>query len=251
MKKVHIQSQLPIEHFKEHIHVDFANPFLGGGVLSSGLIQEEIRFITFPECIVSMIFFEKLEDNEAAIIYGAEQFSQYKGYGKSFQFNGDFTEKYNVIQGEKNIIDTVLVAIDAIHFQQEQINLQYNEFFRNREIIKALAGFEGIKIEEQNNFANQKKSIVTGNWGCGYFKGDKELKFMIQWICASLSQRDMIFCTYNDKDQEFRTNEIYEILKDKYTDQVYLIFKEYYQLQKQAQGKQIISLFNFIIQLAH
>lgn len=27
--------------------------------------------------------------------------------------------------------------------------------------------------------------IVTGNWGCGAFGGDPELKAMIQWLAAS------------------------------------------------------------------
>lgn len=32
--------------------------------------------------------------------------------------------------------------------------------------------------------------IVTGNWGCGAFGGDPELKATIQWLAAS----QVIFC---------------------------------------------------------
>jgi len=28
---------------------------------------------------------------------------------------------------------------------------------------------------------------VTGNWGCGVFQGNHQLKFMIQWIAGSLA----------------------------------------------------------------
>ena len=37
---------------------------------------------------------------------------------------------------------------------------------------------------------------VTGNLGCGVFRGDIEIMYMIQWICCSLepSIKDVIFC---------------------------------------------------------
>lgn len=34
--------------------------------------------------------------------------------------------------------------------------------------------------------------------GCGAFRGDPKLKFLIQLIAASLSQRKLIYLTYND-----------------------------------------------------
>lgn len=32
----------------------------------------------------------------------------------------------------------------------------------------------------------QKLSFKTGNWGCGAFNSDYQLKFVIQWIAASV-----------------------------------------------------------------
>lgn len=52
------------------LQVDFANQFVGGGVTSSGLVQEEIRFLINPELIVSRLFTEALDDNECLIITG-------------------------------------------------------------------------------------------------------------------------------------------------------------------------------------
>lgn len=52
------------------VQVDFASSWIGGGVLSSGLVQEEILFLINPELIVSRLFTEKLEDNECLIITG-------------------------------------------------------------------------------------------------------------------------------------------------------------------------------------
>ncbi|MEQ2276761.1 hypothetical protein XENORESO_008321, partial [Xenotaenia resolanae] len=56
------------------LQVDFANKFVGGGVIGAGLVQEEIRFLINPELIISRLFMEALEDNECLIITG--QWSQ-------------------------------------------------------------------------------------------------------------------------------------------------------------------------------
>lgn len=53
--------------------VDFANKYIGGGVLGSGLVQEEILFLMSPELIVSRLFTEKLDDNECLRITGTSQ----------------------------------------------------------------------------------------------------------------------------------------------------------------------------------
>ena len=50
--------------------MDFANKFLGGGVLNNGLVQEEIRFMICPEMIVSRLLTEALDKNEALIMTG-------------------------------------------------------------------------------------------------------------------------------------------------------------------------------------
>ncbi|PHJ20640.1 poly(adp-ribose) glycohydrolase [Cystoisospora suis] len=38
-----------------------------------------------------------------------------------------------------------------------------------------------------------KRPFVTGNWGCGVFKGDPQLKFFLQWIGASLLKRSLVY----------------------------------------------------------
>ena len=50
--------------------VDFANKFLGGGVLGHGCVQEEIRFLICPEMMVSRLFTEVLDKNECLIMRG-------------------------------------------------------------------------------------------------------------------------------------------------------------------------------------
>lgn len=45
--------------------------------------------------------------------------------------------------------------------------------------------------------------------GCGVFRGDPELKFVIQWIAASLSGRPLIYCTFDDS----RVSEIKDFIR--------------------------------------
>lgn len=51
--------------------MDFANKFVGGGVIGRGCVQEEILFLISPELIVSRLFTEALADNEVLIITGS------------------------------------------------------------------------------------------------------------------------------------------------------------------------------------
>ncbi len=70
MSKCHVKSHGLIENQNEMLQVDFANRFLGGGVLGQGCVQEEIRFVTHPELLVSRLFTQSLLDNEAVIVQG-------------------------------------------------------------------------------------------------------------------------------------------------------------------------------------
>lgn len=72
--------------------MDFANKYLGGGVLRTGCVQEEIMFLIKPELFVTCLVVECLNANEAIIVEGAEQYSTYKGYGETFEWFGDFNQ---------------------------------------------------------------------------------------------------------------------------------------------------------------
>ena len=65
-------------YFLIHLQVDFANRYIGGGVLGHGCLQEEIRFLICPELIVGRLFIEVLDSNEVIEITGAEMYSSYK-----------------------------------------------------------------------------------------------------------------------------------------------------------------------------
>ena len=176
----------PIEKQSDCIQADFANKNIGGGVLRGGCVQEEIRFVISPECLIAVLFYGKIEmkSNEAICIEGTNIFSNYSGYGNSFKFNG----QNNTINFDK--ADTI-VAFDALHYSRANANLQYIDTQINREINKCIAAFSKLSTNDNAPFA-------TGNWGCGAFNGDPQLKLIIQWIAASIVGRNLTYNAYED-----------------------------------------------------
>ncbi|XP_060606264.1 uncharacterized protein LOC132758593 [Ruditapes philippinarum] len=120
------------------VEVDFANRYIGGGALSRGRVQEEIRFTVCPELIVSMLFMEVMEENEAIIIQGFEQFSAVEGYAASLKYVGDHKDKAEV--DEKGNLKNMLTAIDAVSYKHSNKN-QYQDDNVLRDLNKAFTGF--------------------------------------------------------------------------------------------------------------
>lgn len=116
------------------IQVDFANAYVGGGVLGHGCVQEEIRFLICPELIISRLFTERLQDNEVLVIEGFERYSNYKGYAHTFQFDGDCQD-----DNLGNRFNSTLVVMDALQFRSP--SSQYREENIVRELNKAYIGF--------------------------------------------------------------------------------------------------------------
>ena len=46
---------------------------------------------------MSMLFMERMEDNEAIVIRGFEQFSEYSGYASKLNYAGDYIDICKVI----------------------------------------------------------------------------------------------------------------------------------------------------------
>jgi poly(ADP-ribose) glycohydrolase len=42
------------------------------------------------------------------------------------------------------------------------------------------------------------KPFATGNWGCGVFGGDPQLKAVIQWLAASVCGKHVMFFPFDD-----------------------------------------------------
>jgi poly(ADP-ribose) glycohydrolase len=105
-----------IEKQENEAHVDFANCFIGGGVLTSGLVQEEIRFMIAPETLISCLLCEKMTSKEAIILLGTQQYSNYKGYRNSFMYKPRETSTTVETRSSLGHYPSCLIAIDAMFF---------------------------------------------------------------------------------------------------------------------------------------
>lgn len=181
-----------------------------------------------PELIVGMLFMASMEDNEAIEIVGAERFSQYMGYGSSFRFVGDYLDSKPIdSMGRRR---TRIVAIDALDCPTR---LHYESSGLLREVNKALCGFLDqsklqlyVKLFQDSNNKDNCPSISsdeyigvsTGNWGCGAFGGNPEIKSMIQWIAASQALRPFVnYYTFGDASLERLGEVIQWILRHGWT----------------------------------
>ena len=184
--------------------------YIGGGVLGHGCVQEEILFSCCNECVASLLFCERMEENESLLIIGAERFSTYTGYGSGFRFAGPWTgtEAMGVDDLGRPRGLRAILAIDAIPFGKRIA--QWTEDKIARELLKAYAGFSvpthilspsssSLSSSPTPLDAEVYSALSTGNWGCGAFNGDVPLKAFIQLIAAALSGRTVRYFTFGDK----------------------------------------------------
>ncbi|XP_060861431.1 poly(ADP-ribose) glycohydrolase [Metopolophium dirhodum] len=171
------------------LQVDFANKFIGGGVLGHGSVQEEIRFLICPELLVSQLFSEKMLHTEAIIITGVERFSDYSGYANSFEWKGVHLDVTPVDDNNRRY--TTIVAIDALYYNDPKNQFKTKNL--RRELHKSFAGFSWGQDSECSDVA-----IATGNWGCGAFRGDCHLKSLLQLMSAAQANRDVAYFTFGD-----------------------------------------------------
>ncbi|XP_026667090.1 poly(ADP-ribose) glycohydrolase-like isoform X2 [Ceratina calcarata] len=187
---LHITSRGTIENGKGLLQVDFANKFVGGGVLSRGCVQEEIRFVICPELLVTMLVAEELDDTEALIVCGVERYSECKGYSKTFQWVGNYDDETPRDSSGRRL--TSVVAIDALRFTYPQT--QFNISNIRRELNKAYVGFVGCERSCRTNLP----AVATGNWGCGAFRGNAKLKSLLQLMAAAVAGRSIVYFTFGD-----------------------------------------------------
>ena len=189
------------------LQLDFANRTIGGGVLRNGCVQEEIRLLICPELIISRVLLETLADNEALLASGFERVSRYSGYASSFRFEGAFEE------GTAAAAASRLLAIDARRFGRYERATQYEAHNLERELNKAYAGFSApdLPLDPPPDpppapppnppplAPPPSLPVCTGNWGCGAFGGDVQLKAVVQLLAASAAGRPALrYLTFGD-----------------------------------------------------
>eukprot|EP00117_Sycon_ciliatum_P026157 scpid34572/ scgid21537/ Poly(ADP-ribose) glycohydrolase len=172
------------------LQADFANKFIGGGVLGRGCVQEEIRFMVCPELIVSRLFMEMMLEKESIVIVGAERFSFYSGYASSFLWTGPYSDTTPFDKWRRR--NTTVLALDALVFHNKAA--QFKKPALTRELVKAYCAFKrstGVPRDYQ-------VAVATGNWGCGAFGGEPYLKALLQLIATSAASRQLLYFTFGN-----------------------------------------------------
>ncbi|CAF2801247.1 unnamed protein product [Rotaria sp. Silwood2] len=167
--KIHLRKDTTIEDMYGLLQVDFANEFIGGGVMNEGIVQEEIRFTICTEMLISVLVCEVMLPNECIFLIGCEQYTTYSGYATTFKAKDNFFDKTPKDSWGRKL--SHVVAMDAINYLNPLD--QYTIECMSRELIKAYTCFRIPKSMEKSMFG-----IATGNWGCGAFNGDRQLKGM-------------------------------------------------------------------------
>lgn len=171
----------------ELAHVDFANMRIGGGVLSGGCVQEEIRFAICPELCLAILLCPRMRDDEAIQILGGEQFSRYQGFAFQLCYGGNYEDPAS--RDRDGTVQVSILAMDALDLRSMDASLknQLHPKLLMRDLNKTKAAFTPVDEISLQCFGK----VATGNWGCGAFRGCAPLKALLQWAAASQCRRQI------------------------------------------------------------
>mmetsp|Transcript_47456 Transcript_47456/g.54639 ORF Transcript_47456/g.54639 Transcript_47456/m.54639 type:complete len:467 (+) Transcript_47456:88-1488(+) len=197
-----------IEDSDGFMHADFANKDLMLHYIIPSMTQEEVLFSIRPDIFPILLIAERLEDDEVILIMGAKIYSSYTGYLSSFEWQPLRREDF------LNRQPTGIFAVDAIPSMGD---VQFTTKYVNRELRKIHLGFTAI-----DEFANDYRDlpyefdrVSTGNWGCGAFGGNLYLKFLEQWIAASIGGKKMDYSTFKNPKLKKVLSELQTAVLDK------------------------------------
>ncbi len=196
------------------LKIDFANMMIGGASLSFGCVQEEITFSVCPELNVARLYHRPMADQEAIVLLNAQRYSQLKHgtYGRSMAYGGPSAYcKSSTETPSSGFTPNGIIALDALDLRFLPAAFQYTANGIDRELAKCLSGlsFDGAVY---GLAADTNMQVATGNWGCGVFRGDAELKLLIQWIACSLTGRAMHYFPFDRADLFARFPAVQDIL---------------------------------------
>jgi hypothetical protein len=154
-----------IDDCDAEMHAEFANAFVGGGVMTGDVAMEEILFLVKPELMVAMALQNRMVDEEVVRVHGAVKYSRVNGFGSSMQFAGDC--------GDCVAVDPARVAavcaIDAVRGGGPAASTPA----QLRDMNKARIAFDGVR------------ALASGHWGCGAYGNNHDMMFLKQWLAAS------------------------------------------------------------------
>ncbi|VDN16682.1 unnamed protein product [Dibothriocephalus latus] len=150
-----------------------------------------------PEILAGRLFMECLLPREAALVIGAERFCSCTGYARHLAWAEDFREAdHGTVRDARGRWNKFIVAIDATRLKIS--SAQFQESYLCRELNKAFIGFTDMAAP----YERLPSTVVSGNWGCGVFRGSKALKALLQLMACAQARKALAYSTFEDESLE-------------------------------------------------
>jgi hypothetical protein len=194
--------------------VDFANVYLGGGVFDEGFVQEEIMCCEMPE-LANAAAIKVVSPNSALITRDPAGNTVLAGspnplvltpvyrtiaistdlYGRAIgQFSGDINQKLTKLQTQTplNILAMAAPTLKVGNYKPWDVDTVHDLF------NTFMAGFTLAKTVAAGN----NPLINTGKIGCGDFKNDPTLVYILQLLAAEQLGLNLMFWGYKNNEAE-------------------------------------------------
>jgi len=139
-----------------------------------------------------MLVCAKMEANEAVLLKGMFRYSNYSGYGGSLRFAS--AVKHSTVSKPPPDI----LAIDSvIAFRLPSTEDQFSKVCFFRDLNKVYCGLLN-EHSPPELVEDRLASFASGNWGCGAFGGDRQLKALQQLLAAIQCEIPLVYFTFGD-----------------------------------------------------
>ncbi|KAK2734860.1 hypothetical protein FQN55_002505 [Onygenales sp. PD_40] len=154
--------------------------------------QEEVNAGTTPECCPITLLAPTLRHDQVLIVRGVEAMVSLKGYGRDATLDQALSADYGDLSGDAHSSKwrrRTMLFMDALEldlFDPAEGIADLMPGHVDREVLKAYNAFSsGIGSEpgDGDSYIN----VVTGLWGCGTFRGNSQIKTVLQWCAASMA----------------------------------------------------------------
>lgn len=178
-----------------------ANKNVGFGRTAS---QEEMVVGASPELCVVVLITPTLQDDEVLVVLGAQQMICMTGYGRDAHLSKVLElDRPDIINSipykwrERTVLFMDALELDS--FDTSELTPDLLPGNVDRELRKAYTAFSSARNSDGQAF----EVVVTGLWGCRSFRGNSQIKTIIQWLAASLAGTKLYFVCAGEDPEDF------------------------------------------------
>lgn len=205
---------VPGDMYEEKVTINFANKIIGGGVLDTGMVQEEIGMCMIPELIVNLLLMgtAALKPNEALVTSNLIKYNVITGYSNTAQL--DTSSAFVPASPHKMTV----VSMDATDFRPPAGGGAAPPAPNDCDVVKAMAGLSLTDPLATAHHCN-KEHVAGGLWGCGVFAGNDTMRWkkslVTQWLAAALSGA-VEFRFHQDPSNQITKADLEKLVQDVY-----------------------------------